>query len=355
MNWWNPAQRRLFWIKLFNWEYWPTMAFYWPMFLYGPLLALRYRHVCFFSAANPGMYLSGLGLESKFDTLKMIPERVRPKSVLVPHGSPLSEIKDWLAEAGMGFPMIAKPDLGYRGLLVTRIPSEEDLVAFLRSYPIDFILQEFLDYPEEVGVFYCRMPGQEQGDIISLTLKKFLSVTGDGRSTVLDLVNQNPRALLQMDRLQKTHSQVLQRIPNQGEQVPLGIIGNHSKGTLFINGTPLADERLARVFDEVTKPMAGFYYGRFDIKCQSLDLLKEGKAFKVIELNGIGSEPTHIYDQTRMTYPEALWTILRHWTLVAKVSSTNHAAGIPYMPAAQVLRALAGLKAYHRKLKPHLK
>ena len=136
--------------------------------------------------------------------------------------------------------------------------------------------------------------------------------------------------------------------------MPLGIIGNHSKGTLFINGASLADDRLARVFDEVTKPMDGFYYGRFDIKCQSLDLLKEGKGFKVIELNGIGSEPTHIYDQAHMTYPGALFTILRHWTLVARVSSINHAAGIPYMPVAQVLKALSGLKEYQRKLKPYL-
>ncbi|MBV6426793.1 MAG: hypothetical protein KIPDCIKN_01306 [Haliscomenobacter sp.] len=329
------------------------MAFYWPMFIYGPLLALRYRHLCFFSAANPGMFISGLGLESKFDTLKMIPERVRPKSILIPHGTPLSEIKERLSEAEMDFPMIAKPDLGFRGLLVTRIPSEAELEAYLR-YPIDIILQEFLDYPEEVGVFYCRMPGQDRGDIISLTLKKFLTVTGDGRSTVLDLVNQDPRALLQMGRLQKTHGHLLGTVPAKGEQVPLGIIGNHSKGTLFINGASLADDRLARVFDEVTKPMDGFYYGRFDIKCQSLDLLKEGKGFKVIELNGIGSEPTHIYDQAHMTYPGALFTILRHWTLVARVSSINHAAGIPYMPVAQVLKALSGLKEYQRKLKPYL-
>ncbi len=330
------------------------MAFYWPMVVYGPLLAFRYRHPCFFSAANPGMFISGLGLESKFDTLKMIPEHVRPNSILVPHGTPFSVVKERLTEAGMTFPMIAKPDLGYRGLLVTRIPSEDDLITYLQTYPIDIILQEFLDFPQEVGVFYCRMPGQERGRIISLTLKEFLSVTGDGRSTVLELAHKTPRALLQIDRLRQTHGHLLETVPDEGEQVSLGIIGNHSKGTLFVNGASLADDRLARVFDEVTRTMDGFYYGRFDIKCQSLDLLKEGKAFKVIELNGIGSEPTHIYDQSSMTYPGALWTILRHWTIVAKVSSKNHAAGVPYMGTLQVLKALAGLKAYHRKLKPHL-
>lgn len=339
-----------FWIKMWNWEYWPTMAFYWPMVVYGPLLALRYRHPCFFSAANPSMYISGMGLESKFDTLQMLPSHLRPISVQVRPGLPIGIVSERLAEAGLNFPLIAKPDIGFRGLLVTKVHNLQELQSFLGRYQVDFILQEFLDYPEEVGVFYVRMPGKEKGQIISLTLKEFLSITGDGQRTVRELVARKPRALLQMERLEATFAGDMDRIPEKGEIVRLGVVGNHSKGTLFLNGTSQADERLARVFDEVTREMSGFFYGRFDIKCSSLESLKQGKDFRIIELNGIGAEPTHIYDQSQMSYGKALWTIMRHWTLVAQISATNHAQGAPYLPAGKMLRALADLRKYQKKL-----
>lgn len=339
-----------FWIKLWNWEYWPSMAFYWPMVVYGPLLALRYRHPCFFSAANPSMYISGMGLESKFETLQMLPAHLCPLSVKVGPGMELTSVLEMIRKSGLDFPLIVKPDVGFRGLLVSKIQTPEELGQFLQRYPVDLILQEFLDYPEEVGVFYVRMPGTEKGRIISLTLKKFLSVTGDGQRTLRELVALKPRALLQQARLEETFAEEMGRVPENGEVVRLGIVGNHSKGTLFINGTAEADERLAQVFDEVTRDMRGFHYGRFDIKCKSLEALKEGRDFKIIELNGIGAEPTHIYDQSRISYIGALWTIMRHWTLVARISSINHALGAPYIPAGKMLGALADLRTYQQQL-----
>lgn len=296
------------------------------------------------------MYLSGFGLESKFETLQMFPDHLRPQSILVRQGTPFSKTLETMRHAGLGFPVIVKPDLGFRGFLVTKIASEQELRDFLQKYPADFIIQEFLDFPEEVGVFYVKIPGDTKGKIISLTLKEFLHVTGDGRSSVRDLIAAKPRALLQMERLEQTHAHVLDSVPAPGEKVSLGVVGNHSKGTLFINGTDQADERLAEVFDRLADAMPGFYYGRFDIKCESLDLLKEGKGFKFIELNGICSEPTHIYDQSRMTYPGALRTILRHWTLVARISAMNHRNGVPFMPVGQVIRAFKDLSAYQKRL-----
>ena len=182
-------------------------------------------------------------------------------------------------------------------------------------------------------------------------LKKFLQVVGDGKSTVRTLVQQNPRALMQLDRLAHTLPHLLETIPDLGVQVDLGIVGNHSKGTQFINGSAYIDAELSHTFEEVAQAIPGFYYGRFDIKCRNLDLLKQGKDFKIIELNGICSEPTHIYDQHNMSYPKALWTIIRHWTLVGKISSMNHRAGAPYFPTLRILRAFADLKAYMTTLK----
>lgn len=321
------------------------------MFVYGPLLALRYRHPCFFSAANPGLYISGLGLESKFKTVALLPEQFRPRSVLIAPGTTRDEASRILQAATLDFPLIVKPDLGYRGLLVHQVYTLNELMEILSRYPVAFIVQEFLDYPEEVGVFYCRFPEEAQGRILSLTLKQFLQVVGNGHATVQELILQDPRALTQLERLQASSSELLSSIPAAGVVVRLGIVGNHSKGTRFINGAAHITAPLERTFDSVARDIPGFFYGRFDIKCESLEALQAGEKFKIIELNGIGSEPTHIYDQTKMSYPRALWTIIRHWTIVGRISAYNHAKGAPYIPAVPMLKALADLRAYLGVLK----
>jgi len=338
-------------IKRANWEYWPTMAFYWPMWVYGPLLALRYGHPCFFSAANPSMYISGLGLESKFQTLRLIPDTVRPKSVLLPAHAASTDILRLLQTAGLAFPMVVKPDIGFRGLLVAKVASLEALLHRIQGYSIDFIAQEWLDYPEEAGVFYRRFPGEARGEVLSLTLKSFLAVRGDGIACVRELMVRHPRAMTQFSRVAFENPGLLEYIPADGELVSLGHIGNHSKGTRFISGMHLIDEELHAVFDQLAGEIPGFYYGRFDIKYQSMEALKKGKGFKVIELNGIGAEPTHIYDQTQNTYLGALWTIMRYWAMVGKISAANHRRGVAYIPAIPMLKALASLRSYLRALK----
>ncbi len=265
------------------------------MVIAGPVMALRSRSACFFSAANPGIQYSGLGMESKFATLNLLPAHLRPKSILVPTGSSLADLTQRLDQAGISFPLIAKPDLGFRGLLVRKLNDLDSLQDYLKRYSIDFIVQEFLDHPEEVGVFYYRYPGAAKGTVASVTLKEFLKVTGDGRSTVRQLIMSNPRALLQLARLEESHAAILDRTPQPGETINLGEIGNHSKGTVFINGKTQIDDQLTETFDRFCKQIDGFYYGRFDIKCRNLESLKRGEDFKIIELNGINAEPTHIY------------------------------------------------------------
>lgn len=333
-------------IRRSNWEYWPTMAFYWPMVVYGPLLALRYGHPCFFSAANPSLYISGLGLESKFSTLELLPEAACPKSVLLPMGATAAEIQELLENTGLQFPLVVKPDIGFRGLLVYKVATLEELLNRIQGYSTTFIVQEWLDYPEEAGIFYSRIPGEPQGKVLSVTLKSFLQVEGDGVSTVLDLMAHHPRALTQLARIEKETPELLLYIPSAGEVVLLGNIGNHSKGTQFINGLHLIDEELNQAFDKLATAIPGFFYGRFDIKYRSLELLKKGEDFKIIELNGIGAEPTHIYDQSRQTYIGALWTIMRYWTLVGKISAANHRRGVPYIGVVPMLKALVKLRKY---------
>jgi hypothetical protein len=353
VDWWNRTKQKPFWIKLLNWEYWPTLAFYWPMFVYGPWLALRTGHSCFFTAANPGIKAGGLGLESKYATLQLLPAHLRPKSILLKQNQrpQAHELVALLAENGLNFPLVSKPDIGFRGLLVQKNDTIEELLAYLQHYPLDIIIQEFLNYPEEVGVLYYRYQNEQKGHISSVTQKEFLYVEGDGQSSVRDLVAAKPRALLQTERLETTHAEVLDQVPQKGQKVNLGVIGNHSKGTLFLNANHLIDEELVNTFDQLADQIKGFNYGRFDLKCRSFEDLKKGQHFKIIELNGVCSEPTHIYDQRFMNYFSAVGVILKQWTIVQKIAKMNHQrAGASYMPAGQMLRALAWLRGYQKRI-----
>ena len=351
MNWWDRVKNKPSFIRLFQWEYWPSISFYWPMFIYGPILALRSRHAAFFSAANPGIYISGFGHESKYETIQKVPEAHRPKSVLAKVGASFESLTIAIEQAGIEYPLIAKPDVGFRGLLVKKIDSPQVLKDYLAQYPFDFIVQEFLRMPEEIGVLYYRFPDQKKGKISSLTRKDFLHVVGDGQLTVEELVRKKPRALLQLDRLRELKGDLLPTIPNLGERVNLGVIGNHSKGTQFINANHLIDEALCNTFDRLNHQLDGIYYGRFDIKCESLDSLKTGGLFKIIEVNGICSEPTHIYDPTRHTYWKALKDIMHHWTIIQRLSWANYRRGVPFYKPMYVINAFRRLFAYQKEIK----
>ena len=351
MKWWDRVEKRPFFIKLFNWEYWPSKAFYYPVVPQILWLMLRARHLCFFTAANPGIYTGGMGMESKYDTILKTPERYRPRALLFRTGEPLSSLPKRLQASGIRFPLIAKPDLGFRGLLVKKIEDQAALATYLQRYPLDFILQEYIGLPEEVGVLYHRMPGEEQGKVTSITTKEFLHVTGDGASTVEELIRHKPRALLQLGRIRTQDPQLLIQVPDAGQRVGLGIVGNHAKGARFINSNHLINPALCRHFDRISKEVDGFYYGRFDIKCQSLDSLYTGEGMKIIEINGTCSEPTHIYDPERGSYWSALRDIAYHWRIIGRIARANRRRGVAYLSHGTTAREFLHLFAYQRKIR----
>lgn len=338
-------------IKLRNWEYWPSKAFYYPIAPYLIWLMIKARHMCYWSAVNPGIYTAGMGMESKFDTLQLLPAPYRPTSVFLPFGIKREAVKQALASAGLQFPLIVKPDLGFRGLLVRKVSHLDALMDNLKAHDIHFIAQEFLDYPEEAGVLYHRMPGAARGRITSLTTKEFLHVTGDGYSTVRALIKQKPRALLQFDRIAERDPYLLDTVPQAGARVPLGIVGNHAKGTRFINSNAKVNERMVDVFDQISAQIKGFFYGRFDLKYQNPDSLYTGEGIKIIEVNGVCSEPTHIYDPGQGTYWSALRDLAKHWGIIYRIAKANRQRGVPILSHRETAQSFLDLFAYQRKVK----
>lgn len=310
--------------KITNWEYWPSFMFYVPLLPYALYLAIKARRFGFFSAVNPGIEGSGNGLESKYKTIQLLPSNYCPNTIYVEKGENIQDILPKITENNIEFPLIIKPDIGFRGLLVTKIKNEIELSAYLKKYnSIALIIQEFVEYKNECGLFYHRIPGEKTGKITSVTLKKYLTVTGNGHSTLSELIMNNERAKHYSELIKELNKDILETIPENKEEVILNVIGNHSKGTLFINGNHLINSELEHFLDNLNAKIKGWYYGRIDVKYNNFEELLKGENLKIIEVNGIISEPTHIYDASAGTYFKALKSIKNHWKIIYVIGVKN--------------------------------
>jgi hypothetical protein len=321
--------RSNFFIKLRSWEYWPFGIIQAPLFLYCPWLMLKARSVFFFSASNPGILMGGMFGESKFDVQEKIPAEVKVRTILMKIPCTSGDVMERMAGGGFSFPLIFKPELGERGWMVRRINGEDDIVRYLAEIKINFLIQEFIGLPLEFGVFYERHPGQPEGRVTSIVRKEMLSVTGDGKRSLRDLILDHDRAKLQWPVLQPAYRGHLQEIVDAEKKIELISIGNHCLGTKFLNGNHLITEELSRSFDRISKQIGGFYFGRFDLRTASVTDLEKGKVM-VMELNGCGAEPAHIYDP-RFSLWQAIAVLFRHWRTIYQISAENHANGTPYI------------------------
>jgi len=150
--------------------------------------------------------------------------------------------------------------------------------------------------PNEAGIFYVRHPDEAEGRITSVTIKRPPVVVGDGRSNLRTLILRDERARLvphlYLDRL----ADRLDTVPEHGQIVQLVFVGNHCKGSLFEDGIGLVTPALTASIDRLARSMPDFFFGRIDVRFTSTVALRRGTGFKVIEINGTGSEATHIWD-----------------------------------------------------------
>ncbi len=320
---------RRFFIKLFHWEFWPFGVIQLPLFFMWLWYSIREQSLFYFSASNPGILSGGMMGESKFDVLSLIPEEVKPKSIFIKFPSSKAEIETKMEEAGLKFPVIFKPDLGERGWMVRRINDTKEIEGYLAEIKTDFLIQEFVTLPLEFSVYYLRFPGEEKGIVNSITAKEFLFVVGDGKKSLEELILENDRAVLQWELLKVKFNDRLNEILTNGQRQELVSIGNHCLGTKFLNRNSLITPVLSDSFDRISKRVNGFYFGRYDLRCATLEDLEKGN-IKVMELNGCGAEPSHIY------HPGAsLWKgvrdLIRHWQNIYRISSENHKHGVAYL------------------------
>ncbi len=152
---------------------------------------------------------------------------------------------------------------------------------------------------------------------------------GDGLKTLQELIFEKDRARLQWGSLKKKYHSRLNEIIAQGEKVELVSIGNHCLGTMFLNANNLITEKLSAFFDQISKQVHGFYFGRYDLRCASIQDLENGK-IKIVELNGCGAEPSHIYHPNASLW-EGLRDLITHWRNMYRISKENHKRGVEYI------------------------
>jgi hypothetical protein len=282
-----------------------------PTFFFWLFCMIRFRSLRFYNQSNPAFKNGGLFDDGKNSIYDLLPRNLYPKTLLISK-SGFYDFHQILRLNNFTFPLIVKPDVGLRGIGVKKITDYKSIVDYRDFIKKDFLIQEQCDYPNEIGLFYCRIPGKVHGTITGITIKKFLKVKGDGFQTIHDLLLQNPRFEMQIPKLK---SQInLEEILPLREERCLVPFGNHNRGTEFLDGRHLITPQLEKTFDAILNKIEGFYYGRLDIRYDNFADLEAGKNFTIIEINGAKSEPTHIYDPSH-SFWYAQKEIFRHQLL----------------------------------------
>lgn len=336
------ARASVRWARLGRWEFWPAWAVYAPVAVWIAWLVLRHRSLTVFTAANPGIAHGGVVGESKHAILSALPARwVVPWALIEPGvlDDRMAQLRAGVTAIGGAYPFVLKPDVGERGTGVSWIRDEAAAEAYLRREPRAVLLQVAHDGPFEAGLFYVRRPGDAHGCVFSVTDKRFPWIVGDGRSTLAALVHAHPRYRLQADVFLARHAGQADRILGDGERFRLAQAGNHAQGTEFRDGRALLTPALEARVDEIARATDGFCFGRFDVRYRDPEAFMAGTDLAIVELNGVTSEATHIYDPAGRLW--SAWTTLaRQWSLAFAIGAANRSRGHQPTPPLELVRLL---------------
>jgi len=344
------------WRRATRWEFWPAWVFYPPVVAYIAYLMLKHRSMTLFTAANPSILAGGVVGESKADILRGLADSgdAVARFVLVPGAATAADKQDlakqFMDSRELRFPVVLKPNHGQRGSGVVIVRSAEMLHAALELSGVDTILQEYVT-GEEFGVFYYRRPSEAHGRIFSITQKMFPAVVGDGRRTLERLILDDERAVCSARLYCERHREQLSTVLAAGLEFPLAELGSHCRGAVFLDGASLRTDALERRIDAIARSFDGFYFGRFDVRVPGgAESLCRGEGIKVLELNGVTSEATHIYHPGTPLLA-AYRVLAEQWRIAFEIGAENRARGVRPTPLHDVVRLA---RAYRDESHGHL-
>lgn len=319
-------------------EYWPSWIRYLPCYATLPFWILKSRGRAVATAVNPGYARDGgIAEEKKHEILERLPHPDMLHARLVPADDDADRrakvasdmVRD---DPGLGgYPLIIKPDQGERGRGVRIMRSDADIAKYLAIQTEPMLLQKFHPGPIEVGVLWVRDPetiddpdrAGLHGQILSINAKGLPTLIGDAKRTLGQLILAHPRHRVQADVFFERCKDRLHVVYPKGEAISLGNAGNHAQGAMFTDASNLITPELEARIDEIARSfVSGFDVGRFDVRCESEEMLMRGEGLGIIELNGVTSEPTAIYDPSWGIFraQKALWN---YWDRVATLGNAR--------------------------------
>ena len=207
-----------FWEKIGNWELWPFKLRY---FLISPVwvwYCVRSGSPWFFTSSNPTLTFGGLDGEAKREMYDLLPNEFYPKTIYISPKDSFDNLKNRLEQSGFRYPFIVKPDIGAKGLLFRKVDDEQKLKIYHQKNAVDYLIQDLVEYPLEVSVFYYRYPNQQKGVISGFIQKELMDVYGDGKSSLWDLIMIHPKARHRAEEMQIKHAQNLEKVIPAGER-----------------------------------------------------------------------------------------------------------------------------------------
>ena len=195
-----------------------------------------------------------------------------------------------------------------------------------------------------------RFPNSRSGTITGFIRKEFLEVCGDGKSTLLELMTAYPRIRFRLDEIKTKHLQNLDLVLQKGEHFVLCYALNLSRGGKLVNIEQEKDERLLKIFDDLSNHSDTIYYGRFDLKCTSVDDLKNVRNFSILEYNGCGAEPHHVYGNGYTLF-QAYKILAQHWDVLYKISKSNKERGFNYLDFRSGWKIMKECRKYFSELR----
>jgi hypothetical protein len=333
-----------------HWETWHHHAKYIPISPVWLWYCIRSRNPWFFTGSNPTLTFGGFEGEGKREMYEQLPPGSYPNSIYINPTTAFKDVEAQLSVSGIRYPLIVKPDVGMMGFMVRKISSPDQLEKYHQTLGIDYIIQDLADYPIEIAAFYYRMPNESRGTISGLLVKQPAHVVGNGSADLWKLIENNTHVRFKKEHMMLKHRSRLHEVIPYGEIFYLSISSNRSQAGIVRGIDHEIDEPLLKILDSWSLYRGNFFYGRYDIKCASVQSLKEGKDFVILEFNGAGAGIQHIVGN-HYSLVKAMQIILRHWKMLFRISLYNHSHGINQWGIMQGWRHLKAAKKNLMNLK----
>lgn len=321
--------------------YWISKQYYWQSMVYYLYNAAKYRSLTFFSACNPALSFGGMLDDNKTEAYSLIPDRYLPKMLIYDFKV---DLEKQIKENSIQFPVVVKPNMGYKGYAVRECKDLDELKYFVGKLEEnkEWLIQEYIDLEHEYSIMYYYYPVSKIIGLTSVSSKKYPFVVGDGISSMEKLIDQYENPFVDKYYLRKKWESKFDMIPTKNQKIELHHIGNYSRGSKFCSLMQEKDDQLASAMHNIFNGRDEIYFGRFDIKANSMEDVRQGE-FKIMEINGAKSEPLHIYDP-KYGFWSRIKDVRRHWKIMTHIVDERRAQGYQFPGNIEGLRSVQAAK-----------